>query len=232
MDHLYDKNFTCPICTEKYTSKKIRSKFIKTIAHDSDFCTHYQSVDTNPLLYYVNVCPTCGYSSSEEFSTYFKPGSIEQIESKIKNHWHGKSYGEKRTVDSAINTYKLAIYTGLLKKESPIVLAGLYLRLAWIYRTLLVDELQEKRFIKLALEQYIESYSIGDYIGKDMSEIRLLYLIGELYSRVENFNQAIKYFSLVVQHKNKAFETRIVENARNRWYELREMQKNNQKATS
>ncbi|WP_100333301.1 DUF2225 domain-containing protein [Bacillus alkalisoli] len=232
MNHLYDKNFTCPICDKKHISKKVRSKFIKSISHDSDFCTHYESVDTNPLLYYVNVCPTCGYASSEEFSNYFKPGTKDQIETKIWKHWHGKSYGEKRTVDLAINTYKLAIYTGLLKKETPIVIAGLYLRLAWIYRTLLVDELQEKRFMKLALEQYKDSYSVGDYIGKDLSELRLLYIIGELYSRIGYFEQAIKYFSLVVQHKNRTFETRMVENASNRWFEIREMQKSKKTAMS
>ncbi|MDX5474221.1 MAG: DUF2225 domain-containing protein [Bacillaceae bacterium] len=232
MDHLYDKKFNCPICKESYTSKKVRSKFIKSISHDSDFCTHYLSVDANPLLYYVNVCPTCGYSSSEEFSSYFKLGTIEQIESKIKNHWQGKSYGEKRTVDLAINSYKLAIFTGILKKETPIVLAGLYLRLAWIYRTLFVDELQEKRFMKLALDQYIDSYSIGDYLEKDLTELRLLYLIGELYTRLDQFNQAIKYFSLVVQHKENRFESRIVEKARNRWYEIRKLQKSQKQATS
>nr|WP_269748943.1 DUF2225 domain-containing protein [Metabacillus litoralis] len=73
LDYLYNKTVTCMICQEKYTTKKVLSKYVRANKHDTDFCSYYMSTKKNPLLYYVQVCTTCGFSSSEEFSSYFPP---------------------------------------------------------------------------------------------------------------------------------------------------------------
>jgi hypothetical protein len=55
-----------------------------------------------------------------------------------------------------------------------------------------------------------------------MSEMKVLYLLGELYRRLEEHNKAIKFFSLVLEHKNKNLETGIVKMARVQWLETKE----------
>lgn len=221
MDQYYSKNISCENCQHEYSTLKIKSRFIRPLTHDSDFCTTYQSLEINPLLYYVSVCPHCGYAVTEEFSPKLHEEALLAIQTKIQKHWNYKDYGQIRSVDTAINAYKLGIYSGIIKKETPIVMAGLYLRLAWIYRTIKQSNTQEQRFLKLAAEQFELSYTLGDYVEKGMSEIKLLYLIGDLNFRLNLERQAIQYFQMVIAHKQKDKEQRLVGKARDRWYEIR-----------
>ncbi|GMB09013.1 hypothetical protein EDD69_11239 [Thermolongibacillus altinsuensis] len=221
MDVLYDRNVTCLVCKKNYTTKKVRSRFIRPIRHDTDFCSYYESEETNPLLYYVHVCPHCGFAATEEFSPYFPPTTLETIEKQICAQWSGKNYGGKRTFQEATNTYKLGIYSATLKKEKHITIAGLYIRLAWLYRSKEMKA-EEERFMRLALEEYLASYQTDDFAHTHMSEVRLLYLIGELYRRLNNEKQAILYFSKVIGKRNETIEKGIVNMAYERWQEIRE----------
>jgi uncharacterized protein len=220
-DYLYEIEIKCPVCEHTYKTAKLRSKYIIIEKHDSDFCSYYKDEKHNPLFYYVNVCPFCGYSHSDEFSPTFKPYTLNNIQQKICNQWEKQNYCLERTYQEAINTYKLGIFSAILKQEKHINLAGLYLRLAWLYRTYEKNE-QEERFIALALEEYISSYMKEDYTGTDMSEFRVLYLIGELSRRMNNENQAVLYFSKIIEQQKKAMEKYIVEMAKDRWYEIRD----------
>lgn len=218
---LYSKKVECPVCSQKYTTKKILTKFIRIHKHDTDFCSYYASSKHNPLLYYVQVCPSCGYSSSEEFSSFFPPGTLSDIKNKVSLNWRGTDYCIERSLAHAINTYKLAIYCAGLKKEKHIAQAGLFLRLAWLYRTEEVNPEEEKRFMRLAVHEYIQSYMTGDYTATHLSEVKLLYIIGDLSRRLEQKEQATRYFSRVIQMQKDTIEKRIVEMAKDRWSEMR-----------
>jgi uncharacterized protein (DUF2225 family) len=221
VDILFEKDVTCAICHHPYKTKKVRSRFIRAVRSDSDFCSYYEDEENSPLLYYVSVCPQCGYSVSDEFSSYFPPKSMDAIKESITTQWVTKSYGEKRSLKLAIETYKLAIYCATLKKEKHVVLAGLYMRLVWLYRKAKVHE-QELRFMKLAVSEYVKSYSSGDFTSTDMSETKLLYLIGDLYKRLEDDKLAMVYLSKVIHQKEEKLEKRIIEMARECWSEIRE----------
>lgn len=192
LDILFDKTVTCNLCSKTYTTKKVRSRFIKNLQMDSDFCTYYMDEENSPLLYYVCVCPSCGYSTTEEFSTYFPPSTRDEIKNRISSNWSNNKYSEKRLLKDAIETYKLGIYCATLKKEKHIVLAGLYIRLAWLLRKKSYHE-QEQRFLKLAVLEYVQSYSKDEFKHTDMSELKILYLIGDLFRRIGDQKQAILY---------------------------------------
>ncbi len=218
---LYDKHCTCPACKHKYTTKKIRSSFLRTTKHDTDFCSYYTPEDLNPLLYYVNVCPECGFAESEEFSNYFPPTTVEEFFRKVSVVWKKKSYDDIRVFEDAIETYNLAIEAAKIKRESHIARSGLYIRVAWLYRTYDMSD-KEQEFLKLALEQYSESFSKGDYSHTHMSDVRMMYLIGELNYRVGEEGKAIRFFSRVIYAKT--IEKHTVEMARDRWQIIREEQ--------
>lgn len=225
----FDRKYECILCKQPFTTKKLRSRFIKVTSFDTDYCPTYSSEETNPILYHINVCPHCGYSSSNDFTPYFPPGAIEEIKSKVCEHWVPHDFGEKRTVNEAIKTLKLAAYCGTLKKEKHIAIAGIYARLAWLYRDLQNEE-QEQRFMKLAAKSYLDSYMADDFRGTQVSEGKILYLIGEFSRRTGQFEQAVKFFSKVIEQQSRSGETGIVDMARERWYEIREIQKNEKQA--
>lgn len=221
---LYDKKYECLMCKQPFTSKKVRSRFVKVTHYDTDFCPTYSSEEANPLFYYVKVCPHCGFSFSEDFQPYFAPGTKEVIMQKVCEQWVSQDFGGERNVNSAIQTYKLAAFCGTLKKEKHIIISGLYMRLAWLYRSLENKE-QERRFTNLALKEYMDSYMADDYKGTQVTEVRMLYLIGELSRRIGNIEQAVKYFSKVIENQKSTTEATTVEMAKERWYEIRDMQK-------
>lgn len=220
---LYDKKYTCSMCENSFTTKKVRSRFVKVIRFDTDFAPLYADGFENPNLYYINVCPDCGYSFTDDFSRYFPPGAKQVIQEKICSQWVPHNYGAERTSREAVNTFKLAAYSSMLKKEKHIVTAGLYIRIAWLYRSS-ENQDQEIRFLKLALKEYTESYSTGDYKGTQVSELRLMYLIGELSRRVGQTQDAVRFFSRVIEKQKQSVEPQIVELAKERWQEMREKQ--------
>ncbi|WP_075982761.1 DUF2225 domain-containing protein [Bacillus massilinigeriensis] len=221
---LYDKKCQCLLCKKPFTTKKVRSRYVKVLEYDTDFNPTYASDETNPVFYYVNVCPHCGFSFTDEFAPYFPPGSKELIQEKVCKHWVPHDFGGNRTIQEAIKTYKLSVYCATLKKEKHIFIAGLYMRLAWLYRRLKNND-QENRFMKLACQEYMESYMEDDFKGTQVSDVRILYLIGDLSRRMSDFDQAVKYFSKVIEKQNQTVESKIVEMAKERWYEIRDTKK-------
>lgn len=221
---LFDRKLQCPVCTKEYTSKKLRSKFVKVKSYDTDFCPTYHENAINGLFYNIYVCPHCGYAYSDDFSKYFPPATLERIQEKICSKWKPHDLGGERTVDDAIQTYKLASLTATLKKEKHVMIAGLYMRTAWLYR-LKKNEEQEKRFLNFAIKQYSESFSKDDFKGTQVSEVRILYLLGELSKRVGNVDQAVKYLSMVIERQKSTIETNLIDMARERWHEIRDEQK-------
>lgn len=227
VEPLFDREMKCLLCEQSSKTKKIRSRYIKVAEYDTDFCPKYAENSINGLFYNIFVCPHCGYASSNDFSKYFAPGTKEALFEKVTSKWKTQSYGGKRSIDEAIITYKLASYCGMLKKEKHITLAGIYLRIAWLYR-LKEDAAQEVRFLKLARQEYAESYSKGDFQGTQVSEIRILYLCGELSRRSGQIEDAIKYFSKVIEKQKTAIETSIIQMARDRWAEIKEAKQKQQ----
>jgi uncharacterized protein len=222
IEPLYDKKCICPLCSSNFTTKKLRSRFIKAKGFDSDFFPYYE--DHNPLLYYVNVCPTCGFAFADQEDVRLKEAEKAILTEKISSHWRPHTFGESRTIRDSIKTYKLAAYAGILRSEKHILIAGLYIRIAWLYRML--DEIQqENRFMQLALSEYELSYSTGDFRGTQVSEIKTLYLAGELSRRTTKTEEAVKYFSKVIEQQSRTIETNIITLAKDGWHKIRDLQK-------
>ena len=141
----YDKKMTCINCKEPFTSTKVRSRFARVSSTDSDFKPNYKDSDVNPLYYNIAVCPSCGFSFTEDFAPYFAPGTKEQIATVITAGWHRHSMGGERTIEEAIDAYKLGYLSAVVKKEKSLTIAGIMLRTAWMYRILENTE-EEQRF--------------------------------------------------------------------------------------
>ncbi|WP_407307525.1 DUF2225 domain-containing protein [Desulfosporosinus sp. SB140] len=216
MNALYATKVNCPYCGNDFQTLRVRYRHSIPYKIDSDFCPHYKEGDSNPHFYYAKVCPECGFAFTEEFSDNFPLGTKELIKVKITAEWRKKEFGQVRDVEKAIESLKLAIYSATLKREKHSVLGGLCMRLAWIYRTENRQE-EEERFMKLALQEYEESYVHSDFKGTSLSEIRVLFILGELSRRLGQFSKAISYFSKIAEHPRRYEETKILEMARKQW---------------
>lgn len=221
---LFPKKMTCPYCEQHFETMKVRTRFLKTKEVESDFCTIYEDENISPYLYFVDVCPNCGFSFTEQFSSYFTKEAKEAIHNKIQMHWTNKQdFGKERTYAEAEMTYKLALISAQTKQEPMIIIAGLYMRLAWLYRKMKNND-QELRFLRLSLQSYLASYENGDYESKGMNTIKLEYILGELYFRTDDIENALSFYNRVVSQEKRTTEHAIVKRARQQWRRAREIQ--------
>lgn len=218
---LYDKEVTCDICNCTFFSKKIRSRFIRVKETWNDFYSVYKDQTLNPLLYDIYVCHQCGYAFSEHFNKLTKTAHIETFKNEVSTNWTEQNFSNERTYEQAVHTYKLAILAAKKTVQPHIILAGLCLRLSWIYRTL-GNLTEERRYIQQSLLQYEQSLIHGDYVNTNMTELTITYLIGELARQADQSEKALKYFSSVIEHKDRMREPKIIEKARDQWYLARE----------
>lgn len=214
---LYDKKTGCPFCGESFSTKKVRSRFIKPLRVDSDFCPIFKEGDYSPLHYYIVVCPKCGFAFTEEFSTYFSQAARDKIDEEITGRMDKQAdFCSERDFEMAIRTYKLAIYCAQLVKERHIVFAHLCLRLAWTYRGK-GNRNEEVRFLKLALDEYEKAFTNSDFDTEKIPEMQVLYMIGELNRLLGNLSEAVKYYATVVEHDDKSRYVKYVNLAREQW---------------
>lgn len=219
----YEKKMECMLCKKQFPTTRIRSRQVRVSQHDSDFRPIYVNEDVNPLFYNVAVCPHCGFSFTDDFTPYFAPGTKEVIEQNITNKWNSRSFGGIRTMNEAVESYKLSYLSALFKKEKHLTMAGMMLRIAWIYRG--HDEAdEEERYLKTARDLYIQAFSEGDHVGTQMSETRVQYMIAELSWRIHDKEEAIRNFSRVIEMQNRSTEPNIIQLAKDRWQEIREEQ--------
>ncbi|TFE03790.1 DUF2225 domain-containing protein [Jeotgalibacillus salarius] len=220
---LYAKSVTCGLCKHKFTSTKIRGRFVRVKEYSTDLMPVYEDSSINPNLYHVHVCTECGYSFTDDFALYFPPGGKEEIQDKISKHWQHLDFSGERTPDDAIKAYKLAIYMATIKREKSIILAGLYLRLSWLYRNR--DHEQEERFQRLAVKAYKDAYSKEDYAGTQITTERVLYLIAELSLRLGEDEDATRHFSKIIEKQHNSNDPKMVHMAKERWQTYREERK-------
>ncbi|GAA4704547.1 DUF2225 domain-containing protein [Brevibacillus fulvus] len=215
---LYEKELSCLFCQSVFITKKVRSAAQPVETRDADFCTYFRDQRYNPIVYTVYVCPHCGFSFTEQFSPVFTPQSRLKIEQQIASRWVPKTFADERNLSEAMAAYKLAIFAAELKEETHSVKAGLYLRLAWLNRFIQADR-EEARFLRVAAAEYEQSYLQSDFgtHDKQMTEVRLLYLIGELNRRIGRYDQAITYYGKTLEHKETTIETGILQMAREQW---------------
>ena len=218
LEPLYDKKLRCPFCESPFTTKKVRSRFVKIVRIESDFCQVFDRDHWNPLHYYIAVCPQCAFAFTDEFSELI-PARLRPVLQEELAKWrasHPENYSEQRTLSETIETYTWALQLADLLKEKNIVFAGLNLRRAWISRDQ-NDLANEKEYLQLAADFYEKSYIAGDFAETSMTEIQLLYMMGELRRRLGDHREAVRCFGKVVQHDDQSRYSKFVNMAREQW---------------
>lgn len=208
---LYDREITCLYCGKKFKTKKVLNSKLVVKKRDPDFCMHYEGV--NPYYYDISVCPHCSYAFSDSFSPIRKE-YIDILEKEYRQKIGNIDLCGERNQQDALRSYKLALLCGNFVNEPRLVLAGVFLRIAWLYR-FQGDTEEEKKYITKALEQYNFVYEHEDPNKAGLGEHRLWYLLGELSGATGNMEEARRWFNMVITEK--AVEPSLKKMARERW---------------
>ncbi|GFR39326.1 hypothetical protein PRECH8_26220 [Insulibacter thermoxylanivorax] len=215
VDPLYQVNYTCLQCGKEYVSSKVRPSFRRPYKRDADLCHHYREI--NPEYYVVRVCKHCGFAATENFTMRISESQRVRFMERIGRQWQGYDYGYERTWEEALKTYKLALLCAQIKEESSRVIASILHHIAWMYRYQ-GDAEKEKRFLQHALDAYITVYESGE---EELNAARLMYIIGELNRRLKNYNEAIRWFSRVINDK-RIMDANMIRACREQWAVVKE----------
>lgn len=213
---LYRVSKSCPLCGGTFTTTKVRNRLTPKRRHE-DFFIEYEEI--NPYVYEVWVCPHCGYAAPEDYFYKLDDRQKAALQRLLAGKEVQVDFGGERTLQDGINAFKIAIFLASQVPTPASRLAGMYLRLAWLFRVAKDPaELECLRQARVYFEQayYQETLPLG---GK-MSGPAVKYLIGELYHRTGDTKAALKWFSDVVYDRSHS-DGLIANMAREQWQKLR-----------
>lgn len=216
----YPKQHTCPACNAAFTSLAVKSKYIRLVKTDPDFCPHYETV--NPMFYEVVVCPHCGYAYTEETP---KLGAREKaiLATRLPEIRSPLSFTGERNFDLAVESFRLAILCLEAIGAKNSLLGKMYLKTAWLYR-MAGKEAEERVNLEKALTYFEKAYE-SEQSPDPALELNLLYLLGELNLRLGNDDTAVRWFSQILEHPQRSTNPGIINRTRERWYEIRQRRK-------
>lgn len=210
-EFLYKKTVKCPVCEKNFEVAKLKIKGLRVIARDTDYCTHYEGL--NPLFYDIWVCEHCGYAAQSEKYEEISGRDSKMIFEKLEPKWGKRKYNGERTVDVAIETYKLALLNLQIRQAKPSEFARICLRIGWLYR-FKEDTEKEMEFLKHAVKYYDDTYQREKFPVDKLDEYTCLYMIGELNRRIGNLDAAVIWLGRLLSLPNARKNPNLIEVAR------------------
>ena len=207
---LYNKSINCPVCKHKIEVTRVRSKACRVSCRDTDFCIHYENI--NPLLYDVWVCEFCGYAALSDRFEEIDSKTAEAVLKNIAPRWKKRDFSGERTLDVAIEAFKLALLNLQLRKAKSSEIAKLCIRIAWLYR--FKGEEKEKEFLQYAVNCYRDVFERERFPVDKLDENTCLYVIGELYRRIGNLDESVKWFSRLISSPEARKNAKLMDSAR------------------
>jgi uncharacterized protein (DUF2225 family) len=213
-DILYSVEKGCPLCGGVFSTTKVRNS-LKMVKQDFDFCTYYQEI--NPYYYAIWVCPHCGYAAQDVYFEKVLPtAAADKLRAFLQARAVNIDFGGVRTREQAIATYKLAIFYAEMTLTLASRLAGLWIKLAWLFRE--SEQTAEEQIALTKALTYYEKASLKEQLPiGGLTENTLQYLMGELLRRTGKIDDAITYLGRLVSDPRARSEKRIVDLARECW---------------
>lgn len=221
-DELYIKSVKCLACTSVFKTTKVKDSKVRLLKRDTDFFRYYEGA--NPYFYEINVCPSCGFAFSDNLKHELNEKQLEKFISAVSHNWRNQDYGDQRDLNQAIETYKLAYLSGQVIGLKASVMAGICLRICWLYR-LMENPEEEKRFINGAVGYFTNAYDSEDMTGNEgMTPEMLVYLLGELNFRLGNGSEAAKWFNIALSKygRDPSVKKQTIDMVRDRWLEIKD----------
>lgn len=218
---LYEKNFKCPICNNDFSSKRVRVSSYRVDRRDEDFCTTYKG--DNPMHYEIIACPNCGYAASENNFNSLSERELTALKEVLSGKVVNRSFCGERTINDALDSYKLALFIAKSRDAKDSIIAGITLKLAWVFREMKHEK--EKEFLQYTIDYYSFAYDKENLPLGNLDEISVQYLLGELSRRVNKLNDAIFWFNKAVTNPQRSSNPRIEKMAREQWMLVKEQYK-------
>ncbi|NLV36451.1 MAG: DUF2225 domain-containing protein [Clostridiaceae bacterium] len=219
-EFLYSKEIECPVCLHKISVTKVKSRGCKVQKRDSDFCVHYETI--NPLFYDAWVCKHCGYAAQSDKFSNISYKECDVLKEKLMPKWKGRSFEGERTIDDALEAFKLILISHQIRGVNASELAKVCMRIAWLYRFKGNEEEKELEFVEYALKFYSQTYETESFPADKLDENTCTYMIAELNFRAGNYEESVKWFSRLIGSAEARKNPVLMETARDQFQLVKE----------
>lgn len=210
---------TCPVCGQETRVVKVKSRLMIQRT-DDDYCCHYR--DFNPYFYTILACEHCGYAADEKhFLTTLPDRHRTILQNFLKEKRVNFIFTEERKLPDAVASYQLAIYCAEAINAPLSRMAGLSLRLSWIYRLMEMKD-EEMVWAHKAIDLYERSLMTERYPVENLTDFMVMYLLATLFNRVGDREHCASYLSRLINDKElKMVDNKLYHDARKLWQDIR-----------
>lgn len=224
-DLIYDKSFTCPVCSEEFTSKIMKSGKAKLLGTDPDLRARYEGID--PLKYDVLLCPACGYTALSRYFSAIGSAQAKLIKEKISTSVRVTRYDDEvYSYEQAYERYRLSLVCAVVKKSKASEKAYICLKSGWLLRgwweslqesggdAKKIEQLQsqEEEYLQNAYKGFMEARQSESFPLCGMDEMTIDYLMAVLATRLKKYDIASRLVSSILA--SSMANARIKEKAR------------------
>ncbi len=189
-ENMCENPYKCPVCEERFTALKILSSRLVKTTTDDDTRKHYRDID--PTYYEVITCPHCYYSAMETiFSKTDDVGAgLPEVLKALKEAVSFR-FGTQPDTAAIFASYYLALLCApKCFPNAQLIEAKLLHRLSWLYHDC-GDEQMEKTLTEQTLQKYLRAFMELTFTAEQ--ELQVQMVIGELYFKLGNINEAKRY---------------------------------------
>lgn len=205
-DMLLDKTHECPICSNTFKNRALRTGKARLIGSDMDLRSRFEGIE--PLKYDVISCPKCGFTTLTRFFKPLTPVQRKNVLDKISANYKPQNEPEGiYSYDDALARYKLALANAVVKSAKASEKAYICLRAGWLCRSW-KEELEaaenadnakiaqakglEDEFLKNAYEGFIAARQNESFPMCGMDESTVDYIIGALAMKLGHYEVSAK----------------------------------------
>ena len=233
-DYLLLKSVRCPICDGTFRTPVIKTGKARRKDPDLDLRPRFEGIDTNK--YDIASCPKCGFTAMHRYFGHLAPVQIKLIREGVVAKFKtppAKAITELEVIsyDTAIDLYKIALYTSVVKKGKNSEKAYTCLKIAWLLRgkieELSVDKEKNKAAIEVcekdyatfyqqAFDGFVKAMASESYPMAGMDQSTTDLLIAAMAYNLGQYEYAARFVSqLIVSHTAPS-------NVKNRAHDLKE----------
>ena len=234
-DFLLLKSIRCPVCDGVFRTTMIKSGRAKRKEPDLDLRPRFEYIDTNK--YDVASCPHCGYTGIHRYFPHLSTLQVKLIKEGVCAKFKTaptKPIEEVEILDydTAIERYKLALYTTIVKKGQTSEKAYECLKIAWLLRgkmEQLTEEGAEQNkdkieackkeydsFYQQAFDGYVKAMSSENYPMSGMDQSTVDLLIAAMAFNLGQYEYASRFVSSLIVSRTAS------SNIKNRAHDMKE----------
>lgn len=234
-DFLLLKSIRCPVCDGVFRTTMIKSGRAKRKEPDMDLRPRFEYIDTNK--YDVASCPHCGYTGIHRYFPHLSTLQMKLIKEGVCAKFKTaptKPIEEIEVLDydTAIERYKLALYTTIVKKGQTSEKAYECLKIAWLLRGKMeqlaaegVEQNKDKieackkeydSFYQQAFDGYVKAMSSENYPMSGMDQSTVDLLIAAMAFNLGQYEYASRFVSSLIVSRTAS------SNIKNRAHDMKE----------